>query len=261
VHDMQRLNETLEPMAWLEEACPMEDAVTGFDATGWSASTWVLHAMYENSDLAGLGTHDDLHRRRLDADDIAPLIIGDVNLDATTTVTGTPLGFVVRPGRPWVRVKWAHYLRRFPDFNARRDVPPCHRWFPPGSWPVAVEAPPEGSLDAESLDALIAVLSAHSPEGQNTECLAFYASLPAGGDFDYVHLWRGRLGSIPELIDARGGPYSFSPTNFWPTDRAWFVLTDYDLQATKVSGDPTLMAALHADQRLECLDWDAPITT
>ncbi len=125
----------------------------------------------------------------------------------------------------------------------------------------SIVAPPEGSLDAESIEALVAVLAAHSPEGRDTECFAFYASLPANGDFDRVHLWRGRLGSIPDLVDDQGGPYSFSPTNFWPAGRDWFVLTDYDLQGTKVSADPTLVAALHAEPRLECIDWDAPITT
>lgn len=256
--DMKCLGETSDAMDWLRDR-PSEEATTGFDAGGWEASTWVLHAMYENPDLVGLGTHDDLHRRRLDSGDVAPLIIGDVNLDATTTVTGTSLGFVVRPGRPWARVTWAEYLQRFPDFSALRDVPPCHRWFPPGSWAVAIEAPPEGSLDGESLEALISILATQSPEGQDTQCFAFYASLPAG-DFDNVHLWSGRLGQIPDLIDDQGGPYRFSPTNFWPTDRSWFVWTDYDLQATKVSGDRALITALLAERRLECLEWSAPIT-
>jgi hypothetical protein len=97
--------------------------------------------------------------------------------------------------------------------------------------------------------------------GQDTECFAFYSSLAAGGDFDNVHLWRGLLSNIPEVIDDRGDPYGFSPTNFWPTDQHWFVLTDDDVQGTKVSGGPTLVVALHAEPRLECLDWDTPITS
>jgi len=88
---MKRLGETADAMVWLRDR-PSEEPITGFDAGGWAASTWVLHAMYENPDLVGLGTHDDLHRRRLDSGDVAPLIIGDVNLDATTTVTGRSSG-------------------------------------------------------------------------------------------------------------------------------------------------------------------------
>jgi hypothetical protein len=58
-----------------------------------------------------------------------------------------------------------------------------------------------------------------------------------------------------------GGPYVFSPTNIWPSGREWFVWTDYDLQASKVSGDPTLITALHVEPRLECIEWNAPGTT
>ncbi len=259
MREMKRLSETAERMDWLKDR-PSEEAVTGFDADGWPATTWVLHAMYENPDLARLGTHDDVHRRRLDRGDVAPLIIGDVDIDASTTVTGTPLGFVIHPGQPWVRVRWAEYLERFPDFSPRRDVPPCDRWFPPGSWPVAITPPPEGSLDGESLDALLSVLAAHSPDGEDTECFAFYGSLPAG-DFDTVHLWTGALGNIPKLVDDTGGPYRFSPTNFWPVEREWFAWTDYDLQGTKVSGPADLVSALRADSRLECLDWQADTAT
>jgi hypothetical protein len=203
--------------------------------------------MYENVDLMGLGIHDDVHRRRPDAGDVAPLIIGAVNIDATTTVNGTPLGFVARPGQPWVRLTWVEYLHRFPGFSLDRDFPPGMGWFPRGSWPMAIKPPPEGSLEA-----------AHSREGQDTSCFAFYGSLPAGFDFDNVHLWRGPLRHIPDLIDEQGGPYAFSPTNFWPVERDWFVWTDYDLEATKVSGDPALVSALEAEPRLECVGWQAP---
>lgn len=252
---MKRLSQTAEPMAWLKDR-PSEEAVTGFDAGGWPATTWVLHAMYENHDLAGLGTHDDVHRRLLASGDVAPLTIGEASIDALTTITGTPLGFVVHPGQPRIRVRWGEYLERFPGFKPRRDVPPCYRWFPPSSWPVAIQPPPEGSLDGESLDALLSVLAVHSPNGEDTECLAFYGSLPAD-DFDTVHLWTGALGNIPELIDDAGGPYRFSPTNLWPVEREWFVWTDYDLQSTKVSGTFNLIRALGDDSRLECLEWQA----
>jgi hypothetical protein len=210
--------------------------------------------MYENVDLGGLGTHHDHHQARLAAGDVAPLVVNGVDLDATTTVTGTPLGFAARPGSSWERVRWADYLRRYPDFRSDRRFPPGHRWFPAGSWPLAVQPPPEGSLDGASLQALLDVVASHSPRGLDTECFAFYASLPAG-DFDTVHLWTGPLGHVPDLLSERGGPYGFSPTNFWPADREWFVLTDCDLQATKVSGDAALIAALRAHPSLECAEW------
>jgi hypothetical protein len=253
VSGMKRVGDPSAEMRWLADR-PPEEATTGYDPAGWPASTWVLHAMYENPDLVGFGTHDDLHRRRLESGDVGPVIIGDVDLDSVGTVTGTSLGFVVHPGRPWRRITWEQYLARFPDFTGNREYPPCHRWFPPGSWPVAVEPPPEGSLDAESLDALTAVLTAQSPEGSDTRCFAFYASLPAG-DFDTVHLWEGPLGQVQDLISDNGGPYDFSPTNVWCVDHGWFIWTDYDLQATKVSGDRSFIDALVSSPHLECISW------
>jgi len=240
-------------LEWLGNR-PVEETMTGYDATGWDASTWILHAMYENPSLTGLGTHDDLHKRRLIASDIAPVIIGEVNLDEATTVTGTPLGFVIRPGQPWQRVRWREYLARTPEATGDRTYPPCHRWFPPGSWPVSIEPPSEGSLDEESLHALLQILGAHSPAGPETECAAFYGALPAG-DFDSLHVWQGPLEAVPNLIEDNGGPYSSSPTNLWPADRSWFVWTDWDLQGTKVSGSRALIRATRSTDQLETVDW------
>ena len=39
--DIKRLDETADPIAWLEDDRPNEEAMTGFDAIGWVASTWV----------------------------------------------------------------------------------------------------------------------------------------------------------------------------------------------------------------------------
>jgi hypothetical protein len=80
----------------------------------------------------------------------------------------------------------------------------------------------------------------HSVDGPSIDCVAFYASLPAA-DFDTLHVWRGPLSAVPELLEERGGPYSSSPTNLWPADRSWFIWTDYDLAGTKVSGSKPLV--------------------
>jgi hypothetical protein len=47
---------------------------------------------------------------------------------------------------------------------------------------------------------------------------------------------------------------------WWPADRAWFVATEIDFEWTFVSGDPTLMEGLRADERLEVAStsFDAP---
>lgn len=252
---MQRVSDPADQLSWLVSSAG-EEEVTGYDLREWPASTWILHAMYENPALQGLGTHDDLHRRRLDAGDIAPLIIGDVNLEEGTTVTGTALGFVVRPGQDWRRVSWMDYLDRSEGRGPDCGYPPGSGWFPGGSWPVSIVPPPEGSLDEESLAALINVLATGSSNGLETECYAYYAPLPAG-DFDTPHLWQGPLRSIPELIDDLGGAYPSSATNFWPADRSWFIWSDWDLLGTKVSGSPELVTAVKANSTLETADWNA----
>ena len=247
---MSRLADPSEQVAWLVRSSGKE-TLTGYDLDEWPATTWILHAMYENPALKGLGTHDEWLQRQFAAGDIAPLLIGEVNLDEETTVTGSPLGFVVRPGQAWGRISWRQYINRSGGKGEHCGYPPCHRWFPPGSWPVSIEPPPEGSMDEESLEALIEVLAASSM-GLQTECFAYYAPL-AAGDFDTAHLWQGPLRSISELIAEHGGPYPSSPSNFWSADRDWFVWTDWDLQGTKVSGSERLITAVQASSVLETI--------
>ena len=52
-----------------------------------------------------------------------------------------------------------------------------------------------------------------------------------------------------------------TPSNLWPTDKSWFVYTDWDLMATKVSGPAELVAAIEADDELESLRWEPSIDT
>ncbi|WP_112670014.1 hypothetical protein [Micromonospora saelicesensis] len=250
---MERVEAPARLLTWLADR-PVREATTGYDAAGWQSSTWVLHSMYENPSLAGLGTHDELRRHRLESGDLAPEIIGGINLDEGTADSGIPLGFVVRPGSPWRRALWSQHLTE--GQASDRSYPPCHRWFPHRSWPVAVQPPPEGSLDEESLDALLDTLSRWSVDGPETNCVAFYASLPAG-NFDNPHVWRGPLSAVPELLEERGGPYPFSPTNLWPTDRSWFIWTDFDLLGTKVSGSEQLVEAIKSHPALETVEWPA----
>ncbi|MEU8185381.1 hypothetical protein AB0B85_27825 [Micromonospora sp. NPDC049044] len=246
---MKRVEDPAALLAWLAGR-PEHETHTGYAPAGWGASTWILHAMYENASHAGRGTHHEVRRRGLESGDLAPLIVGGVDLDDGTIDTGTPLGFVVRPGSAWRRVLWSQQPGQAPDPR----YPPCHRWFPHQSWPVAVQPPPEGSLDEESLTALLDTLCRHSVDGSGTDCVAFFASLPAN-DYDHVHVWRGPLSAVPELLEERGGSYLFSPTNLWPTDRSWFVWTDYDLQGTRVSGPTPLIEAVRSNPVLETVDW------
>lgn len=80
-------------------------------------------------------------------------------------------------------------------------------------------------------------------------CTAYFT--PWVGTQDVPHLLRGRLADAADLIDHPHRPGS--PQNLWPADRAWFVMTDYDLWATRVRGSADLVADLLTDAALEAV--------
>ncbi|MFX4270757.1 hypothetical protein ACQBAR_09085 [Propionibacteriaceae bacterium Y1685] len=228
--------------AWLGES--PEEVSTGFDPDGWAASIWVLHAMYEDPTSVSEATVPDGGERRA----------GGEPGSARARVTGVQLGLTRHPGRSWRRLTWAELRTR--TGATTPAVPPCHRWFPYSVWPTTIVPPGEGSLDAESLQLLITILQENSSEGADTECLASYALVPAGGKPD---LWRGALRDVPQLPSmrppGRAGVYDASPSNIWPVDRSWFVLTDWDLMGTKISGSAELISRLEAEPGLETTRW------
>ncbi|MBN1174659.1 MAG: hypothetical protein JXA67_21025 [Micromonosporaceae bacterium] len=239
-------------LAWLAGR-PAEEGLTGYDPDGWEESTWVLHAMYEHPELPDTVSHHQALKARLDAGVQQPLIVGGVNLDETTTVTGVPLGYVDDPGPSWQRLRWSRHAARLGvRLGAGQRVPPCHRWFPVTSWPVNIQPPSEGSLDATSLTALLDVLmsEAHSPA---TPCFVFYGSVPVN-EFDRPTVLHGPLAAIGGLVVGEDA-FGSTPSNFWPADRSWFVWTDWDLWATKVSGSPGLVNAVRNHSDLETITW------
>jgi len=251
---MRRVPDQERELAWLLEQ-PGMDVVTGLDPVGWEDSTWVLHAMYENSQRTDTGTYDDVRLLRVATGESE--MIGDIDLDAVTTDTGIPLGYVGHPGPGWSRLTWADLLAR--EGRGLSDpfgVPPCFRWFTAASFPLAIQPPPEGSMDLETFTDLIDVIASHESAGADTECFAFMGCLAVDMDpDDPYHLWRGRLGDLPTLLDREDQDYYNTPTNWWPVDRSWFVMTDADLQGTKISGSHGLVDAVRRDLHLETTDW------
>jgi hypothetical protein len=251
---MQPVSDADPELAWLEGRTD-DEGMTGFDASGWEASTWVLHAMYENSSLPSEVSYHDHRQQAITEGVIDPLIVNGLNLDELTTDSGTVTGFLRRPGPDWSRLRWRALAERSGlMLGANELYPPCHRWFPITSWPISIDPPPEGSLDEANLEALVSILADHSPGGRDTPCAAFYTSL-ATGDFDRRTVLAGSLGSVPDLVQD-GSRFGSTPSNLWPVDRSWLVWTDWDLWGTKVSGSRVLIDAIIADSEIETLDWN-----
>jgi len=228
---------------------PVGQNFTGWDAQGWDASTLILHAMYELK--SGADAEDAERGHTLEHLELSsPSIAG---------VTGYAGGYLAAPGHGWHRLGWSEFARRFPGalFPEPRYLIPSHAWSYMSEMPETIMPPSEGSLDEASFNALLPILMAHSPEGADTECVALYAELLNMGR--PARLFRGRLGSIPDLLHGEDRMIC-TPNNFWPADRSWFVWTDWDLWATRVSGDQALIRDMRGHPDLELHEEGQPLS-
>jgi hypothetical protein len=242
---MQRIAATAA-LDWLRGLPPRG---VGFDPTGWEAETWILHAMYERADVPGGLTHDDVRRIEVAAGTQEPVIINNVNLEELGVVVGNLLGRSGHPGPGWSRLRWDELARRL-DTNIFADWHlPCYRSFPYRSWPANIEPPAEGSLDREQLERLLVHLCDHATGGSRQDCRAFYPGWIAAEDPAEDVVYELRLEELMDLYGDAAVPGS--PINLWPTDTSWFVLTDWDLWGTKVSGSRELVAAVADDPAIE----------
>jgi hypothetical protein len=167
-------------------------------------------------------------------------------------MTGAAVGRSGWLGRGWERLRWGELADRLQVNPFDIGLPPCFRSFPYKSWPVNIAPPGEGSLDHEQFVRLVDQLGVISPEADRTECFAYYSPL-ATGVFDVPTVYRGKLRGLADLCaESRSG----SPANIWPEDRSWFVYTDWDLWATKLSGDRELLHRALEDEELEAVVLD-----
>jgi hypothetical protein len=235
-----------DDLAWLRLRTPDQPGV-GFDADGWAASVWVLHAMWE---LPGIGelTHDELEREMLADGRLERHLVNGVDLEQLGICTGVCLGMTERMEPPWRRLPWRTLAARLGLDLDSDELARTASWFGYRSWPASIEPPCEGSLDRASFEAIIECLVAVSPLGRRTPCRAFHE--PTGW-WEQQAVLDARLDRIP-TFGSQAQP--FTPSNFWPLDRSWFVYTDYDLSATRVSGSADLVAFLRAHPDLEVLD-------
>lgn len=240
-------------LTWLRDA-PKQVEGVAYDPGGWDDSVWILHAMYEVPG-ADSRSHDEVHRAAIERGEVARNVVNGVDLDRVGTNTGVPLGMSCDPGSGWRRLRWSELAARL-QIKFPLKVWPSYTWFPYRSWPASIQPPCEGSLDRESLQAVVRVLSNHSAGGADVTC--HFLHVPTlwtePKDAGYVV---GSLSGAP-MFGATEDLPGFSPSNMWPGDRSWFVYTDYDLCGTKVSGSAALIAALRAEPDLETLDWPSP---
>ncbi|MFJ7278248.1 hypothetical protein [Kitasatospora sp. NPDC098663] len=241
---------------WLLELCG--DGLTGFMPPALPDAVWVLNAMHEHEQELPEMAYHEYQQARLTNGSPLPRIVGGIDLEAVglTSGVGGGLGRTKHPGPGWRRLRWAEFARRIGDPVVPDGLMPSFRCFPSASkegiWPLGIDPPTEGSLDRESWNRLIAILTEHSPAGPATSCLAYYNPLLLGAiDFDNLRVRAGRLGDAALLYD--DPEVEFSPSNLWAEDRSWVLCTDYDLWATKVAGPPDLIKALVNDTEIEAI--------
>jgi hypothetical protein len=131
----------------------------------------------------------------------------------------------------------------------------------PGLWDIG---PQRGSLPLGPTVRVCRLLADHT----TTPAECFFAVSMIYGDLpDYVrqatqvldaHAVSGPLLALPSH-SFEGPPTGFryrAPNLWWPSDRAWFLQSNYDLQETYVGGSQACIDALVADPELEALQID-----
>ena len=117
----------------------------------------------------------------------------------------------------------------------------------------SVDSPSEGSLDDHEVwDAIFDVLIAHSTDGPDTKCTAFYDPFwlrdPSTEDTSWPSVIKGRLGDHRFLWDST---IYDGPQNLWPNEHDWVLFTHLDAWATQISGSAEMIEALAASSILD----------
>src|SRR5580704_16559211 len=86
-------------LKWLVSRSTVPQSLTGYDATGWEDSIWILHAMYENANLPSDITYDDEARSDNPPVEAPPGA-------CIAVLVGCPGGESRWPGPGWDRLFW-----------------------------------------------------------------------------------------------------------------------------------------------------------
>ncbi|MEV5506814.1 hypothetical protein [Streptomyces orinoci] len=117
-------------------------------------------------------------------------------------------------------------------------------------------APSEGQPDRQSLARLVKVLARHSAEGLDTECYwaqAYVEDLVRPTVVAHEGALREGVAHYDICEDPHSGVSLKFPAQWWAKDQSWYVLTDWDMSATQVFGDQSLILDLLADDWLEAV--------
>ncbi|WP_232734160.1 hypothetical protein [Kitasatospora sp. CB02891] len=150
----------------------------------------MLNAMYQREDDPGRTTREDRE----------PLLAPPADC------TGGGLGRAEHSGPGRRRLRRAELAERFGDPVVPEGMLPGLRCFPSaaenGSRPADIRRPTEGSLDRDTWNRLIAVLTAHSPAGPDTPCPAYHSPMALGlADFRTEQVVTTRLDDATALLD------------------------------------------------------------
>jgi hypothetical protein len=251
---VKRLESDL-PLDWVREAATNggtnHGGVTGYKVDIWPASIWILHNLYERPGKDSDKPSDNVETFGIDDGGVATghhkeEAIGDFRI-----VAGQ-MGRSEDPGPPWLRVRWSELALRVPTAQRSIVLNPSFQWMPEKEWPTRIRRPTEGSLDREKRVRLVEILTQQSSEGDSTRCVCFFATF-ATREWDFDHPFRVEV-ELKEVLHLYDNEEVIgSPSNFWPEDRAWFVYSDHDLKASKVSGSEALIQAIVEDTQLETL--------
>jgi hypothetical protein len=240
-----------EPLRWVRESAT-QSGVTGFDVDLGESSTWVLHAMNEHPGKESDKPADDVRTFNMDEGGISTGYRSEPF--GHYTVTKGIVGRSDAPEPPWRRLRWAELASRLLIYVGDELMRPSFRWTPPPDWKTRVRRPGMGSLDRESLNRVVQILIRHSASVGSTKCYFHYAMAATGEwEADHPRLIEGVLGDTLRLYDDDEGIGSAS--NFWPEDRSWFVYSDFDLFATRISGSGALVDSIRGDPEIETLDY------
>ena len=147
------------------------------------------------------------------------------------------------------RIRWTELAQLLSlPLSAEFSSEWCLKRLEPGCWARYISGPADGALDDDEAIQLFSVLSKVAPP-QEITCRLADMSVSEIGTCTYH---TGTLDDILQLLLTSG--YNSLPEYWWPADKKWCVVSDYDLTFTLIGGSNELCDALLETHALECIE-------